>query len=469
MLRTLSVCILRTLPGRFAAVAACALLAAGPTARSGAAAVERAVLSNGITVIAKQDASSDVAGVKLLVKAGQEHEGPERAGIRTLIGEMLLKRLRERLEERAELEPLRRQQDASAEQDILNTGTHWGYSELQGAVTSDALPDCLRLMAWAAFESEFTQEHLVRARDALNATREQSLERDPVRQTYLLLRKALTGESRAAVSLLGTEEALAGLSLDDVVEFRKRAYGPSNTCVAVVSPLPPDDAVALVRGVFEQFPAGPRLSDAELLSANAAEVEVEGSRDLLRLGGPDVPPPASLMIGVPVPPPSSPDAVVAEVVSAVLGRPGGTLARDEELAKVLAFAEMSPQNPVETLLIPAGVVAPHMTIHAFCDAYEIEATKAALMGHLKRLQTEAVTQPELEEAKAFLINESARERGTKLDQAELLAKSEVLGSGYDYAESFARRVAEVSPDDIQRVAKQYFGRPALAVQLPVSP
>lgn len=453
---------------RLARAAVCAALAAA-LASSAAAAAERTVLRNGITVIARQDASSDIAGVQLLIGVAQGHEGADHDGIRTLLGEMLLQGLRGRLQDSAELEPLRRQQDAAPERVPFNTGTHWGFASLHGAVTSDALPDCLRLLASAAFEAELTQEQLVKSRDALNATRAQSLERDPVRQTYLLLRKALTGESRAAVSLLGTEEALARISLDGVFGFWKSAYAPSNAYVAIVSPLPTGKAVALAKDAFGRFPAGPRLAEADPLPADAADVEVEGSRDLLRLARPNSPPPASLMLGVPIPPTGSPDAVVAEVISAILGRPDGSLARDRELTKALPFATLSPLAPVQTLLIRGGAVAPHMTVQAFCDAYKIEDAKAALLGHLKRLQTEQVAEADLAAARAFVINQAAREHETKLDQAELLAKSEVLGSGYKHDAAFARLVADVTPQDVRRVARQYFRRPALAVQLPVSP
>ncbi|MFQ5810285.1 MAG: M16 family metallopeptidase, partial [Armatimonadota bacterium] len=315
---------------RLARVAACATLVAA-LASAATAAVERAVLRNGITVIARQDASSDIAGVQLLIGVGQEHEGADHDGIRTLLGEMLLQGLRARLQDSAELEPLRRQQDAAPDRVPFNTGTHWGFASVQGTVTSDALPACLRLLASAAFEAELTQEQLVKSRDALNATRARSLERDPVRQTYLLLRKALTGEGKAAVSLLGTKEALGGISLDDVFGFWKSAYVPSNAYVAIVSPLPTSKAVALVKDAFGRFPAGARLAGADPLPADAADVEVEGSRDLLRLASRNSPSPASLMVGVPIPPTDSPDAVVAEVISAILGRPDGSLARDREL------------------------------------------------------------------------------------------------------------------------------------------
>ncbi|MFQ5808264.1 MAG: hypothetical protein ACE5JM_01490, partial [Armatimonadota bacterium] len=140
-----------------------------------------------------------------------------------------------------------------------------------------------------------------------------------------------------------------------------------------------------------------------------------------------------------------------------------------ELTKTLPFARLSPLTPAQTLLIRGGAVAPHMTVHAFCDAHKLEDAKAALLGHLKRLQTEQVAEADLAAAQAFVINRAARDHETKLDQAELLAKSEVLGSGYKYDTDFARLVADVTPEDVQRVARQYFRRPALAVQLPVSP
>jgi len=453
---------------RLGAVVTCLVLAAVSAGRSGAA-VQRVVLDNGLTVLAKQDTSSDIAAVKLLIRVGQEHELPDRAGIRTLIGEMLLQSMRERLRDSAELEPLRQQQDAAAERVLFNTGTHWGYAELQATVSSDALPDCLRFLQSAAFEGELTREQLVQARDALNTTRAQSLELDPLRQTYLLLRKALAGHSSGAVSLLGTKESLADISLDDATDFWKRAYVASNAYIAIVSPVPPREAVAFVKQAFERSAAGMRLANAALLPADAGDVEVEGSSDLLRLARPRIPPPAALMVGVPIPPPGDPDAVVAQVIGAVLGRPGGTLAHDGKLAKVLDFPGASRLQPARTLVVPAGAVAPHMTIHAFCDAYKIDDTKAALLGCLSRLRTERITAADLEAAKAFAVNQSALRHETKAGQAEQLAKWELLGGGYDYDESFAARVTGVTPRDIQRVATRYFARPALALQLPVSP
>ncbi len=452
-----------------AAVAVLLVLSAGALGRSGAAAVETVTLSNGVTVVAKQDASSDIAGVKVLIGVGQEHELQEPAGIRTLIGEMMLKSMRERLKESAELEPLRRQQDAAPDRVLFNTGTHWGFAAVHGVVISDSLPDCLRLLTWVVFDSEFTREQLVEARDALEATRARSLGRDPVRQTYLLLRRALTGESKTAMSLLGTKESLAEVSLADVVRVRERLYVPSNTYVGIVSPLAPADAVALAKDAFEQRPGGRRPAAPEPLAAAAGDMEVQGSTELLRLARRGAPPPALVMVGVPIPAATSPDAVVAEVINAVLGRPGGALARDKQLARALALPEASRLRPVQTLIVRAGAVAPHMAIHVFCNAYNIDEAKNELLDRLKRLQTEPVNEAELADAKAFVTNQSARAHETKVDQAELLAKWELLGTGYEYDQSFARRAMDVTAEDIRRVAKQYFGRSAVAVQLPVAP
>jgi zinc protease len=450
-------------------VAALLALLAGAPGRSDAAAVERVTLGNGVTVLAKQDASSDIAGVKVLIRVGQEYEMQEAAGIRTLIGEMMLQSMRERLRESAELEPLRRQQDAAPDRVLYNTGTHWGFASVHGAVTSDALPDCLRFLAWAVFESEFTQEQLVQARDALDATRARSVGSDPVRQTYLLLRKALTGEGKAAVSLLGTKDGLAEVSLADVVRLRERLYVLANTYVGIVSPLAPADAVALARDAFEALRSGPRPTPPQPLAADAAQVEVQGSTQLLRLARRGAPPPASIMVGAAIPPVSGPDAVVAEVINAVLGRPGGALDRDKKLAKALALPQASRLRPVQTLIVRTGAVAPHMAMHVFCSAYSIDEAKNRLLEHLKQLRTEPVKRADLDDAKAFVINQSARDHETKLDQAELLAKWELLGAGYEYDESFARRVMDVKPQDIQRVAERYFDRPAVAVQLPAAP
>ncbi len=108
-------------------------------------------------------------------------------------------------------------------------------------------------------------------------------------------------------------------------------------------------------------------------------------------------------------------------------------------------------------------------IYIGTDPVNTEKVKAGFMDEIKRLQNEPVPATELSEAKSKLAGGFALAHNTNLNQAYYLGLYETLGSGYEFDAKYPALIEQVTAEDIQRVARQYFSQAnILSLVKPVS-
>jgi predicted Zn-dependent peptidase len=95
-----------------------------------------------------------------------------------------------------------------------------------------------------------------------------------------------------------------------------------------------------------------------------------------------------------------------------------------------------------------------------------EAAEAGVLAEIDRIRGEPVTDRELSRAKAYLLGNLAMDRRTNARHAWYLAFFEVVGTGWDFPERYARALEAVTAADVARVAGQYLVRPTVVVLQP---
>ncbi len=78
---------------------------------------------------------------------------------------------------------------------------------------------------------------------------------------------------------------------------------------------------------------------------------------------------------------------------------------------------------------------------------------------IKRLQADPVTKDELDTVKSKLIGAFALAHESNANQAFYLGLYETLGVGYMFDKHYPELIEQVTPEDIQRVARLYFNQP----------
>lgn len=89
-------------------------------------------------------------------------------------------------------------------------------------------------------------------------------------------------------------------------------------------------------------------------------------------------------------------------------------------------------------------------LHSLADV------KAGIMKEIKRLQTEPVSEMELNRIKTQIIAQKTFEKDSIFGQAMELGLLETIGAGYETAEKYPERIRQITSEQIQQTAKRYF-------------
>lgn len=441
--------------------ALCVLLAAG-WARGD---VVVTTLANGLKACIAEDYSSDIAAIEVVVRVTADCESEDKAGLRAVVQHTIKVACEEAIKRREELSFLSDMQDAGGG---VSIGTDWEYVSVGYAGVSDTASRAMEFLAEAVFKPQFTEEALVSAEEVVSkAVRETSSA--PAGSTIALFRLALCGRVTRAYPL-GTEKTLQNITLTDLNAFHRRFYVPALTAVVVVGPVKTTEAQEWIDRNFGDLPAG----DATLPAPPAVPAESD-----VRVGqNPELAPPddrrldvASLVVGTPAPGVGDPDEAVTYVLHALLGGNGVISGRVDEQENLwdalgLPFAKGEAQRSrlIESLPPPTSVRS-HLAIHAYAAPRRLEAAKQAILGVFKSLADNEPTTDELRRAKQYVLGNYSRLFDIPSNRALLIGRAVLLGQTDGNAARFSQRIMSVTPADVHRVAKSYFGVHAVGVEL----
>ena len=159
---------------------------------------------------------------------------------------------------------------------------------------------------------------------------------------------------------------------------------------------------------------------------------------------------AQIFMAAPAPPFTHPDYAPLKVMTAILG--GGMASRffsDLRDRQALAYTTGAQYHG---RLDTTSFVAILGTAPA-----NVPKAEAALREHLARIQNEPASAEEVAVARSYVVGSLAMDRRTNARQAWYLAAAELAGVGYEFFDVYGSNVKKVTPQDVQRVAKQYLG------------
>ena len=421
-----------------------------------AAPVTRAVLENGLTVLAVQSDVAPMAGVAVVIRASVGDEPGELAGARALLQQMVVIDHQHRINER--MSPI----SAIVERQMsgLSVNTDWDFVEMGFAAVPEELSEGLDVLAEAAFDFELTESTFERAAQLVARAHDLS-HQSPVQSTFDLFRSAFYGKNPMGRGLYGDPGQFDGMDLARLQSFRDAYYVPANAYLCVVSPLPAGEAIALVRRGFGDFPAATVPMPGDLPEPPVdSRVEVGESPDLAQ---------ASMVIGVPLPGYGDPQFHAGEMIGALLEGRGGRLRRDLGLLQGLGLSiptRLLEQHYPLQAISPPIAHRPYLAVHALSSPRQVERVRTGLLRHLMALREGAVTEAELERAKRRVINSHRHATRTPAEAALYLARRAMFGLG-DADEAVAA-IEELTPEDLSAVARDYFDRHAIGVQMPAT-
>ncbi|MEE8240076.1 MAG: pitrilysin family protein [Nitrospirales bacterium] len=317
-----------------------------------------------------------------------------------------------------------------------------------------------RLPLWAAIESDRMSNPVMREfykeRDVVLEERRSRTDDNPSGLLYEAFVSASFQAHPYGFPTIGWASDIQALTPDVAEEFFKTYYSPSNAVVAIVGDIDPQEVMALIKRTFGRIPAGrtpPRVVTVEPSQRGERRLEVEFDAEPM------------LFIGYHKPSLEHPDDFVFDVIDSLLSN-GVTsrlyhrVVREKRLATSIGTRSSVPgARAPNVFMVSAVPLAPHTTAEVEKAIYE----------ELERLKTEPASARELQKVLNNLDAGLIRSLRSNSGLASQLAYFQVVAKDWRYLLEARERIAAVTPEDVQRVARQYFTKSNRTVATLVKP
>ncbi len=391
----------------------------GPAPKLSAPDVWKDMSENGITVFGISDDELPTVRFSIVMKGGHLLDTPETAGTANLLAEILLKGTATKTP--AELDKAFALLGANVSASVTAE-----TFEINGETLARNFTPTIALIEEALMEPRWDTAELdlalARTRDAIDASRSEPNEIAGWAFSYVTYGPA----SMRALSLLGSETALAGIDLEDLRSWRARNLSPHLTSVRVVGDVSAEDVRAALQGLSTRW----RKVDITL-PQEAATASPEASKIYFY----DIPGASQsvLRFGYPSLKRMDPDYDLAGVMNYRLGGGGFASRLTQELREGKGYtygigSDFTATAGEGTFMIFSGVRS-NVTLEATQLVRDIMADYASTF-----------TQEDLDVTRGFFIRSQARRfesLGAKLDVLSEIA-------GYDLPNDFVvQQVAAV--------------------------
>ncbi len=304
-----------------------------------------------------------------------------------------------------------------------------------------------KLELWMALESDRFRDPVFREffkeKEVILEERRMRTENSPIGQLLEAFLESSFTIHPYKRPVIGYTKDLKVVSPDNVSEFFKRYYTPSNLTVAIVGDVDPLQVKKMAQEYFGGYKSQsppPPVKVIEPKQTQTKEVNLTLKSQPWYLEGYHVP---AL---------SDPDNAIYDVISTLLSQ-GRTsrlyksLIEDKQLAIVAEGGSGFPGDRYPNLMIFYALSTPGSSL---------EKVSKALENELERLKNEPVSKQELDRAKNILIVDIFNTLESNLGMAKDLAQYQAKTGSWRNLFKQLESIEKVTPADIERVARKTF-------------
>ena len=232
-------------------------------------------------------------------------------------------------------------------------------------------------------------------------------------------------------------------TIADLKHHFEMGYSPSNATMVVVGDVTPEEIFQLCEKFIEPIP-----SHAPPPPVTTVEPEQLGERRLVVHKPAELP---LLIVGYHIPQTNSPDFYALNILRTVLfqGESSRMYQRLVDNDQIALGVDTRVENAFDPTLLEI-IAQPKQGV-------DPQACEKAIYEELDRVKNAVVTGEELEKAKNIRLVEFYRQMRTINGRANTIGTYEVFFGDYNRLFGAAKNYAGVTKEDVQRVAKTYFG------------
>jgi zinc protease len=431
---------------------ACLVALAGITA-SGASrptrlAYQLATLPNGLTVVTSEDHSTPIVHVEVWYHVGSKNEKPGRTGFAHLFEHLMFKGSKN-------VKPEGHASMISARGGQSNAYTTDDETVFWETLPAQDLPLALWLEADRMATLRIDKETFANERDVVKEERRMRVDNQPYgRLTELIYDQAFSVHPYKHATI-GSMDDLNAASVEDVRDFYRTYYVPSNATVAIVGDFETSQAMALVGQYLGRVPAAdhdvPRDIPQEPPQTHEKRVTLEQPWPL-----------PVVVVAYHVTNDGNPDSYPLHIADKVLSDGQSSRIYQKLIyEKQMAVAAFGQANLIEdpNLFYAVAVLQPGHTT---------EEAANALIGEIEALREEPISDRELQRAKNQFARDYILSRESDRQKATQLAHAIVIHHDVRTADAEFEIFQSLTAADVQRVARTYF-RPENRLVLTVLP
>jgi zinc protease len=394
-------------------------------------------LTNGLQVIFLEDHAVPVINLQVWYHVGAKDELPGRTGFAHLFEHLMFKGS-------AHVPAEEHSRIIEAVGGFDNAETTDDTTNFFETFPSNYLERVLWLEADRMGSLNVSEENFKSEREVVKEERRVRVENQPYGYLEEDLRAAAFTEHAYHHTAIGSMADLDNAKIEDVRQFFSTFYKPSNATLVIVGDFSSRQALLWTQKYFDGIPASakpiPRINHPE---------PPQTAQRIVKKAYSNTPLPA-IVIGYKIPARFTPDTYPLDLASNILS--GGessrlyrTLVYKDQIAVQAAGSANFSEDP--NLYWAYAIMNP---------GHSPEDGQQALVTVLDSLKTQPVEARELEKAKNQEIAGFILGRDTDEEKAIALAAAAVIGKDPGLVNTELPHYLSSTPDDIQRVAKDYF-------------
>ncbi len=421
-----------------------------PSSSTTAAQVTKVEMPNGLVLLIKEDHRLPIAVVQAVALGGVRVEAEDTNGLFHFTASMLTRGTAKR-----SAQDIARFLDERGASLGAASGRNTIY--LSGQCISADFSEFFDLVTEVFAEPAFPEEEMERLRplllDAIGRRYEQGDQ-----EALLFFSETMYPETPGRFYRGGRAEVVQSLTREDLLRCFKRYARPERMVLSVYGDVDGEALTARVRETLGSLTFGEPPGELPRPRPNPPRPEVVRRDKLTEKQK------AYVVVGFPgMTITEVEDRIPMLVLDAVMSGirlPGGWL--HESLRGPESEGLVYGVHAFDDVGIDAG----SFIIIADCNPGRIDEVVRLILEQIERAKTSLVGEEELERARRTAITVEELSRQSLADQALEEALNELYGLGYDFSGTMLDRIRAVTAEDLQRVARKYFGNYVLAVCRP---
>lgn len=401
--------------------------------------VQEQILDNGLKIVVKEDHRAPIVTTQVWYRVGSSYEHGGVTGISHVLEHMMFKGTEE-------LAPGEFSRIIAANGGDENAFTSRDYTAYFQTLAKDRLAVALELEAERMRNLALPEEEFAKEIEVVREERRLRTEDDPESLTYEQFNATAYEASPYRIPVIGWASDLAAMQVDDLRAWYRKWYAPNNATLVVVGDVDAEAVFALARehfGALEAEQVGqpkPRAEPAQR-GTKRLVVKAPAQEPYLIMGYK-----ATVLTQAD----SEWEPYALEILASVLdggdsARFSRNLVRGSQVA-ASASAGYSAFTRLPGMFLLSGVPA---------KGRSVEELEKALRAEVARAQEELVSAAELERIRNQLIAGKIYEQDSVYAQAMQIGRLESVGLGWPLIDSYVQSLAEVTPEQVQAVARKY--------------